>query len=208
MLTYLTSGSASSLAALLKTREVAIILLFVSVCAVAVVIRPAYSKLCFVAKASSSTISQGTPLIQVTGYVVFSGCGTTSSSVSIVLSQVSSMSSCLYTNSLAPGSVVATYSVSVSNLKPNYAVPIATSSLSPGLYCVTPSWLPFFEHIFLTVTAAPASSPAEYPRTTIGGEILPINRLLIVLPWLTLLVVLGIVAASTLTASRKPTKRK
>jgi len=56
-----------------------------------------------------------------------------------------------------------------------------------------------------TVDPAPSS---YIPPVTIGGTILPVNRFLIVLPWITLVVILSTVAAYTLTTSRKSTKRK
>ena len=51
-------------------------------------------------------------------------------------------------------------------------------------------------------------APSSYTPVTIGGTMLPINRLQILLPWLILIVVLSTVAAYTLTASRKTAKRK
>ena len=57
-------------------------------------------------------------------------------------------------------------------------------------------------------TVDPAPTPSSYTPVTIGGTMLPINRLQILLPWLILIVVLSTVAAYTLTASRKTTKRK
>ena len=57
-------------------------------------------------------------------------------------------------------------------------------------------------------TVDPAPTPSYIPPVTIGGTMLPINRFLILLPWLTLIVILSTVAAYTLTTTRKTTKRK
>ena len=51
-------------------------------------------------------------------------------------------------------------------------------------------------------------APTSYVPVTIGGKMLPNNRLQILLPWLSLIAVLGIVAAYTLTTRRKTTKQK
>ena len=58
-----------------------------------------------------------------------------------------------------------------------------------------------------TVDPAPPAPSSYVPPVTIGGTMLPINRYLILLPWLTLVVVLTTVAAYMLTSSRK-TKRQ
>jgi len=57
-------------------------------------------------------------------------------------------------------------------------------------------------------TVDPAPTPSSYTPVTIGGTMLPINRFLVMLPWLALIFVLSIVAAYTLTISRKTTNRK
>jgi hypothetical protein len=54
--------------------------------------------------------------------------------------------------------------------------------------------------------AAPvSSSPAGYPSPTIGGVMLTINRLQILLPWLTLITLLGTISVWTLVIKRKRT---
>jgi len=61
----------------------------------------------------------------------------------------------------------------------------------------------------LTINGASSTSPpSSYIPVTIGGTMLPINRLQVILPWLTLIAALSTLVAYTLTASRKTTKRK
>ena len=48
--------------------------------------------------------------------------------------------------------------------------------------------------------AVPTSPPAQI---AVGGEILPINQLHVLLPWLALVAVLGVVAVETLVVRRR-----
>jgi len=77
-----------------------------------------------------------------------------------------------------------------------------TLTEAAGSYCFEAEGLyPF------TVDPAPPT-PSSYTPVTIGGMMLPINRLQILLPWITLILILGTVAAYSLTVGRKSTKRK
>ena len=52
--------------------------------------------------------------------------------------------------------------------------------------------------------AAPTPSPAQYvPPVTIGGTMLPINRLQVILPWVILIMLLGTVSVCTLIVKRE-----
>ncbi len=139
----------------IRSRAVACSILCAMVLLGTAVAKPVYSMQCLSLNLPSSTITQGTSSILVTG---FSRCPS-GLAVFVILSQVSpSLASC-QSASRVPGTIISTYSKIA---KPNYAVTITTSSLSPGSYCVTveSASLAYYGSRPLTVT--PAAIP-EYP---------------------------------------------
>jgi hypothetical protein len=149
---------------------------------------------------SSSTIAQGTGSVGLSGT---DGCGGAGRTVSVVLASGACGS---------PGTAIFSGSATI-DANNNFALPIPTSTLSPGSYCVvltSYSCLPVDPICAiliddpLTVTAVP--QPAVHP-VYVGGVMFPSVGFTVLLPWAVLLSLLGVLSVEAFTIKRRAKRR-